>query len=1042
MKSRIMLYLFQLSTGKSCPVLDALMTETGFPEEKVRKNAGTVLSNILHNYPLFSVKTIDSFFQNVVQAFAKELGLQGGFEIELDQEKVLDDLVDRVMVDAGRNRDLTDWLVRFTEARLHEGKSWDVRQEIKKLAWEIFNEHFKIFDHDIREKKRAAPELLKATSAISTAFEKELAAQGKKALALAAQRDLKVNQFSYGPTGVMGYMQKLSKGQISKPGLRVQRAALNADELYKKGDPLRESIIRLYQDGLQQIICRVLDLFEKDHTVYLSAIAIQRYIYTLGILSDISLKLQDYREDNQSLLISDLADFLKKVIQENDAPFIYEKTGSRYRHFMIDECQDTSGFQWNNFKPLIANSLSEGNLNLAVGDVKQSIYRWRGGNWELLLRQIQEDIGTANVEKLNLDTNRRSKRTLIRFFNSVFSKAPSALKDLFVRAISNLDEPLSHSLSLEAEKITQAYSDSLQRIPVERLQDDNEGFVNARFFEDEEEFPWQEKVLKTIPQTLETLQDHGYALKDVAFLVRKKEEGEQIINFLIQHQRSPEAREGYRYEAISSESLFLTAAHSVRVLLNLFQYLYNPDNSIALFNAVYIYQLHILQNTAFADPDIITLANRPAFIREKELLPSSFFEDRDMLKALPLYELSEMLIRMFRLETMRGEWMFLQAFLDLVLEFSRKERGDLDKFLDWWENTGVSRSIQLPEEVDAARILTIHKSKGLQFKAVIIPFCSWDLDHNPSFDNIIWVSSDRQPFNMLSRLPVKYTSALSESLFSREYYGEKLRCSIDNINLLYVALTRAEDALFISACLPSPNRMEEGQVKNASDLLLQVFSETAIIESSSGYETIPLNQYWNPSENVFKAGALVSQSDKRQAREETEPLDAFLSSDWRKKISVRFSAKDRLEGMEAKQEKIRYGKLIHRMLARAKTMQDLSKILKEYYFEGFLSQTELVELENKMNKVFENEQARDWFSGRYRVKTEASTLQPGGGMRRIDRAMILDDQAIAVDFKTGMKNPGDWKQVGDYAALLKDMGYQKVEAYLLYLDEVEVIRVI
>jgi len=1042
MKSRIMLYLHQLATGRDCPVLEPLIEETGLSEEKIRANAGAALSNILHNYPLFSVKTIDSFFQNVVQAFAKELGLQGGFEIELDEEKVLNDLVDRMMLDAGQNKDLTEWLIRFTEARLSEGKSWDIREEIKKLAWEIFNEHFKIFGLDIRKKKRAVPDLLKEVSAIATKFENELASLGKKAWSMAKAKNLTLQDFSYGSTGAMGYLQKLAQGYIGAPGVRFVKAVSAPEDLVKKKDPNRDAIIALYEAGLKDIMNRTLEMFERDYPVYLSALAIKRYIYTLGILSDIAFKLQDYREDNQVLLISDLADFLKRIIAENEAPFIYEKTGSRFRHFMIDECQDTSGFQWNNFKPLILNSLAEGGLNLAVGDVKQSIYRWRGGDWELLLSRIQEDIGENNVEKLNLDANRRSKAALIRFFNAVFTKAPQALRELFLKSISNLEAPLKDILMGEANKITEAYADSLQRIPEHRLQNPDEGYVRVAFYEDEEDLPWEEKVLDSIPGILERLQDHGYRLRDVAFIVRRREEGEQIVNYLLQFRQSEKAKDGYRYEAISSESLFLGAAHSVKLLLALFQYLYKPDNPISIFNAVYIYQRYILNNTGFDHPDIISQAARVEFIREKGLAPASFFQEKEFLKALPLYEMLEKLIRMFSLQEIKGEWVFLQAFLDAILDFSQKERGDLAKFLSWWETTGSKRSIQLPDEVDAARVLTIHKSKGLQFKVVIIPFCNWDFEPNAFFDNIIWATPTRAPFNILNRLPVKYASNLAASLFNREYFEEKLKSSIDNLNLLYVAATRAENALFICGCPPSEKKRAEGVINNASELLFKIFGDENHRQERADYQIMDLSNHWDEAAGVFEAGVLPVEKTESAFAGNTETLKRLLTRDWRDKISVRFASKELSGGSGPNREKIRYGKLVHRILAQAKTFHDLPRILKEYYYEGYLGREELTGLEEKIEAIFKHPQAREWFSGDYMVKTEASTLQPGGAMRRIDRAMIRGDLAIAVDFKTGARNPADIRQVEDYAELLKEMGYRKVEGYLLYLDDVEIVKVV
>ncbi len=1041
MKSRIMEYLHQLATGKNCPVLNDLLLETGLPEDKIREHAALALANILHHYPMFSVKTIDSFFQNIVQAFAKEIGLQGGFEIELDQEVVLDNLVDRVMLDVGTNKQLTKWLIRFSENRVTEGKSWDIKEDIKRLAWEIFNENFKTFEQEIHQNSHIVPELLTAMNKVINDFESGLKSLGKEAVQLMRAAGLEVHDFSYSSNGVMGYLEKLSRGQTKAPSGRFLGTCDQPDKLYKKNDPKESRIVDLYYNGLQQIICRVTEMFEEDILHYTTAKALSRYIYTLGILSDVSLKLNDYREENQTLLISDLADFLKKIIQENDAPFIYEKSGTRFKYYMIDEFQDTSGFQWDNFKPLITNSLAEGHLNLAVGDVKQSIYRWRGGNWELLLQQLQQDIHPEMTEKLNLDTNFRSRKMLIRFFNSLFAIAPEIIQIHLAGSIPEVETTVKQEILPAIEKIKLAYSDALQVIPASELNIEDQGFVKAEFYESNQEESWQQQILNRLPSLLENLQDAHYALDDVAFLVRNKDEGEKIIRFLMDHQASDNAREGYRYDAISSESLYLSVAHSVKVLLNAFEYLDHPENEIAFFNLVYEYQVFILANKEYLHPDIITQSKEQSFVNSQQLLPADFLIQKSLLVALPLYELAEALVRMFGLQKMQGEWPFLQAFLDLIVAYAQKERGEVKGFLEWWQKTGKTCSIQMPDNMDAAKVLTIHKSKGLQFKVVIIPFCNWNLEHNPVFDNIIWCEADQPPFNSVKRMPVKYGTVLKDTLFRKQYYEEKVRSAIDNLNLLYVAVTRAREQLYISGCAPSTKTNGENSFKTVSDLLFTSFNQLQLPPARANYQFLDFSQYWDPAKAVFEAGIIDKKPSVNAHKEPEEPLTKFISEDWRNRIAVKFSSHALVDESGDRAQKIRYGKLVHYLLSKVDTYQDVPKVIREFYYEGTINSEEMKILEEKLATLFTDTQIKEWFSGKYQIKTEAPVILPDGTTMRPDRILVTGDKAIAIDFKTGQKKPSDLKQVEAYKILLTRMGYKRVEGYLLYLDDITYLKV-
>lgn len=390
-----------------------LVRHLGIDEEEVSSRAKIALSNILHNFSYFSISTIDSFFQKIIRNFAREIGLQSGFKLEMDQEKVLSEVVEMLLMDIGNNKTLKNWLIQFAKEKVDSSKSWDLINDIKELGREIFKEDFKEIEKDIlkiTEDPTLIPSYVSKLKNLKKDFEAKIKSLGLKACQIMKDFDLEVNDFSHKASGVMGYLQNICNRKPYLPGSRAQQAYRNLEGWYSKTSTKKENIKNAVESGLNDVLGEVLVQFEHEYIKYESANQVLKYMYTYGILADIHQKLQEYRDKNGLLLISDATAFLKDIIAENDTPFIYEKTGSSYRHFLIDEFQDTSKFQWANFRPLILNSLAEGNSNLVVGDIKQSIYRWRGGDWKLLLEQIGHDIGVDHTEVMNLNTNWRSKK--------------------------------------------------------------------------------------------------------------------------------------------------------------------------------------------------------------------------------------------------------------------------------------------------------------------------------------------------------------------------------------------------------------------------------------------------------------------------------------------------------------------------------------------------------------------------------------------------------------------------------------------------------
>ncbi|NJM24523.1 MAG: UvrD-helicase domain-containing protein [Bacteroidia bacterium] len=403
-----------------------------------------------------------------------------------------------------------------------------------------------------------------------------------------------------------------------------------------------------------------------------------------------------------------------------------------------------------NFLPLLTNSLDQGYQSLVVGDVKQAIYRWRGGDLSLLQQEVEQHIGISRVDVKELNSNYRSSKHIVEFNNQVFESA--ALK---VAADTGVAMP------------QQAYGDVAQHVSKA-----DDGFVEVSFIEEEivdgaPVIPWKEESLDRLAMYVDKLQLAGVPLKDIAILVRKNEDGQQIVNYLLAHKNSAKANPQCRYDVVSNESLRLDGAASVNLLLGALQYLHNPDDAIA--RAQLGYEFAKLHEPDRVLTEVFTVTEQTFF---EHRLPAAFAKEKMSLKKLPLYELTETLIEIFRLGEQTGELSYLQAFQDVVLEFYSRERNDLGAFLEWWQLNKRKKSIQVSGEVDAIQILTIHKSKGLQFRYVIVPFCSWSMDHEAWQAPNLWVASETLPFNDAGFVPVKYGNVLEKSVF-RQYYEEE-----------------------------------------------------------------------------------------------------------------------------------------------------------------------------------------------------------------------------------------------------------------------------
>jgi ATP-dependent helicase/nuclease subunit A len=1035
MKSRIIRELYNLSSDIFSGHLNEIIAQTGLSRKLIKSKSNHILKKILHNYSRFSVSTIDSFFQKIIRAFTREIGIQSSFTIELDTDSILDKAIDQLFFEIESNDILKNWLILFAEDKIQEGRSWNFKKEIIELGKEVFKEKFRLISYNVSERpgnKKLLSEYRAELYKIINYFERNLSEKGERGLELINNNSLTIDDFSRGKSGPAGCFLKLAEKNYAEPGKLAKEATDNPEKWYKKASPVKTRIEEAYNSGLKEILSDIIDFFNDHYSDYKTSKTILANIFTLGILTDITGAIDRYIRDKNLFLIAYAPAFLNKIIGNNDTPFIYEKTGNYFHHFMIDEFQDTSGFQWNNFRPLIANSLAQNYDNLIVGDVKQSIYRWRDTDWEILSEKIHNEFSRESINDHTLSENRRSRKEIIEFNNSFFTGAAKLMQDTFNNELAEIE---NHS-DFEKLKtnIVSVYSDVRQS---QAEPDSNKGYVKIKFLDARDKDVTGENLI----QILKELQDKGYKLKDIAILTRRRIEGKEIADFLIEYRDKNKTDRKYKFDVISDESLYLSNSSAVNFLIALLKYFINPGDSINNYFIVFEY-LNYLKSDSGNGIIEIPEYDKKLRIDPGEFLPEDLVKSMDQIKNLNIYETVERLIQIFSLSAIRGELPYIQALQDLILEYSRNNLSNINTFLEYWEETGKKQSVSISEAQDAIRILTIHKSKGLEFKAVILPYCNWSF-HNNWEKRIIWCKPSKSPFNSLNVVPVNYSQDLKNTLFASDYYTEKLKIFIDNLNLLYVAFTRAMNALY---CLTDAFQNKEKGVKGVSGVLYKICSSESgnNITGNSMNEKLSFRSFYNKEKNTFEYGTLSPpKSGEKRDEPATTMINEYPALDSRKKLKIAYQSSEFFgDDADIMTKPLSYGKVMHEIFADIISIDDVENAIEKVFIEGKIKRREKESIYREIARIFEDPRILSWFSNNRKVITEKDIILPDGSLRRPDRVLIKDDSVIVIDYKFGMIESSEYiTQIREYSHYLNEMGYNKIESYIWYINKGKIVKV-
>ncbi len=1009
MKTRILSQLYGLwkQLDDSRAYMKKITEDTGFDEAFVSRRAGDALHLLLHNYTYFRVETIDTFFQSVLRNLARELDLTANLRIGLNDTQVEEEAVDQ-LIDSLRHSDvLLKWILKYIMDNISEDQSWDIIGQVKQFGRTIFRDYYKessnmlqdkmsdshFFDHYASQLRSIRDDARNAMSDIGNEFAEIL-----------HNENLSTGDFLYGKSGVAGFFMKLQNGTFDESiiGQRVIDAKENAAKWCKKDHERAFEIQSLADSTLIPLLSRAVSEQPRQWRLYKSADLTLQHLNQLRLLGSIEQKVHELNEGANRFLLSDTQHLLHALIKGSDSPFIFEKIGTRLEHIMIDEFQDTSSVQWQNFKVLLQECMShEDSENLIVGDVKQSIYRWRSGDWRLLNAIDTQFPHAADMLNIcSLATNYRSSRHVIEFNNAFFTEAARQEYD---SQVENYPDG--------AEELKKAYADVVQQIPDDKP---SEGLVEVVLLTGED---YYDSVLQQLTDTVQRLLGNGATQRSITILVRSN----KLIPIIANHFAAAMPQ----VSIVSDEAYRLDASLAVTLLVSALQLLSRPDDQLAKATLVKRYQTAVLGND---------IADNELFLKDQSLdtlLPDAFTSQQTALQHLPLYELAERLYAIFQLQQLTDQSAYVSTFYDYLNQFSQEQTTNIDAFLEEWETTLCSKTIQ-STEIDGIRIISIHKSKGLEFDHVIIPFCDWQMEHA----DILWCQPHEAPFNALPIAPIDYGEKhMVGTIYEHDYWVEHLQNTVDNLNLLYVAFTRASKNLFVIGRRNTKNsrstRIEQVLPQltlDGSTIEGETDSEAPLVFSyGSLYTPLASGEKKHTSDNVF----LKPVSPCRISIESFDSHTEFRQSNQSREFIAGDDAADN--------NYILAGSILHKVFSTIRTTADIDRALSDLEHAGVLYDHDLPrkKLVDMLRSRLENPQVSQWFNGQWQLFNECSILhtddQGNVVEHRPDRVMTNGTETHVVDFKFGKPKPEYIQQVQQYMQLLCDMGMPRVRGFLWYV---------
>ena len=871
-------------------------------EGKTNPRAREILINLLHDYGSFSVSTIDKFFQQALRAFSRELGSSGNYQIELDKASLTKEAMDRVLDDlTEKDKDLLGWFTKQLETALDNGDSFHLESSLYEMA-EEFGDVNEKFTYD----KKKLTELKEKCKEIVDTFHKDV-----------YENALCIDTTTWGKTAAKGLAQYTGAQTKYKDSVKAANAT---------------TLAKLAETAGCEAMYALMNPQGRRWKEYRTARMVEKVIFTLGLAEEFYSKLAIIEEEKGVISLDESTSLLRDIIDGSDAPFIYEKLGVRFNHFLLDEFQDTSVVQWENFKPLLANSVSEGYSNIIVGDVKQSIYRWRNSDWNLLDKEIEENF-KGKVEVITLKENWRSTQSIVNFNN-----------EFFTFAADNLG-------------LSKIYADVKQKVKVE---DSQEGCVTVDFCEDE---------LEMIDGYIEQAVAAGAKMSDMAILLRTNGEGKKVAEYLLSK----------GYSVISDDSLDLKSSLIIRKIVSYLHSLCNNSDSL---------------NTYLSES--LEIDSEREYHSLLDLVDGVI---KDLSETHP--------------DEIKGQTLFIQSFMDDILEWTSIHGNDLRQYLKHWEESKIA--ISSPNDPNAIRITTVHKSKGLAFPIVIFPFAE---KVGLFKEDTLWCHLDSdaemgESFNSI--FPVVLGKSSGDSFFSESLKNEMEMQRIDNLNIFYVCLTRARKEMHIIAKNPPKSLIDGKSSPNDLSQLLYLYCE------QNGY-TFGSPYRWNEASK--KEDSEIEEFD---AEYETYGMNPEACS---RRFVASSDAWDYFSEEGIGQSKRLRGIEQHALLSRIRTSDDAPEVLRS------------IEPQTRELLLERISAHSEWFSPELKTLNEVAIIDSFGNTNRPDRVLVDEEGRVTViDFKFGEEDEKYSGQVRRYMRLFREMGYGEVSGYIWYVPIDKIIQV-
>lgn len=1062
MKMRILSQLYGIANSlqSSQQYFNKVKEKTNMPDVVIRNNARAALTLLIHRYNNFRILTIDAFFQQVLRNLAHELGQTANLRVDLNNEEITEKAVDQMIESLEKGQPVLQWISTYINNSIEDDNGWNIIGKIKTFGTNIFKDFYKAHEANLKEQLSNADDfkvyettLRKRRNDIRKTF------NSKAKSILNEIKNANLDIPSNYRSGLYKYLTDSAIAPLTNKPLKA--GVLKANESPQnwtsskcaKAD--KQQIETLAAEVLSAQLSELIAYNNDNWNEFQSIQLTLSHLSELRLLHAIADAVDNLTKDTNRFMLSNTQALLKELIADSDTPFIFERIGARLKHVMIDEFQDTSTIQWQNFQVLLANCMAqELSQNLIVGDIKQSVYRWRQGDWGIL-NNIEKSFAHQKIRLETLDYNYRSEKRIIDFNNAFWEQC-----------VANTAKEVAQDDAEKAKIVQKAYEDVAQKTH----KTTENGFVKISLYPSK---VMKDAVLEELIETIKELFNNGYGGKNqskIAILVRSKSNIQDIVNALLQSF-------GNEINIVSDEAFRLDASLSVNIIVSAMHLLTHPDDVLTRGKLVKLYNQEVLKKP-LTDTDLLVSINESNNIDTKNIdkkerrklateqqmaklnsqLPPEYVANRELLLGLPIVDLVDKLFMLFGLDQLEGQSSYICTLYDTLNDFLKDHTADIDDFINEWENSLSSKTIQ-SDEIEGIRIMTIHKSKGLEFDNVIIPFCNWEMEKKGT----LWCETKNKPapYNKLPLLPIDFSrDKLIGTVFEDDYKEEHFQNIVDNLNLLYVAFTRASKNLFVFGLRQGKTTLDNiakgtppGNRSYAIELALRQVSEQLQgsslsfpddIGSEIHFEYGTLVPETHEKEHVVADNPFLIKPDKHIVSIATYPQAATFKQSNK---SIEFVKGEDVDPSD-RTRYIKIGNVLHQLFSTIYTTADIPTRLNELEQQGIIYNDEITsaQLRTRIEDAITNPQVQEWFSKRWQLYNECTILEYNKDTNEVeehrpDRVMTDGKEFVVVDFKFGKEREEYKKQVQQYMEILIRMGHKKVSGYLWYVVKNNVVEV-